>query len=200
MISPFSYCLVNVYFSSKLKLNKSKPDLYRAVKTNLVFKSGFDRLFLYCRSPPTYKLISLKKINLEVGFMKRIKLKDEYYWYPDNDYIDVSDEVAEAFSQFHSELERYRAKVRYHRSFYSIDTDTGIDGHILFVAATPDEIYERKVSQEQMYAAINKLPETQARRIYAKFFQGISIKQIAKTEGVDESSVRKSIAGGLKNS
>lgn len=130
--------------------------------------------------------------------MKRVKLKDEYYWYSDDEYIDVSDEVAEVFSQFHKELQRYRAKVRYHRAFYSIDT--GVDGHILFVAATPDEIYERKVSQEQMYAAINQLPEAQARRIYAKFFQGMSIHQIAKIECINERTVRKSIAGGLKNS
>ncbi len=130
--------------------------------------------------------------------MKRIKLKDEYYWYSDNEYIDVPDEVAEAFTQFHKELERYRAKARYHRAFYSIDTDSGIDKHVLFVVATPDEIYEKKVSQEDMYAAINQLTETQARRIYAKFFLGMSVVQIAKIEGVNKNSVNESILRGLK--
>ncbi len=130
--------------------------------------------------------------------MKRIKLKDEYYWCSGDEYIDVSDEVAEAFTQFHKELERYRAKVRYHKAFYSIDTECSVDGHILFVAATPDEIYERKVSQEQMYAAINQLSEIQARRIYAKFFQNMSVRQIAMIEGIDESSVSESISKGLK--
>ena len=109
--------------------------------------------------------------------MKRLKLKDEYYWCSGDDSIEVSDEVAEAFSQFHHEVERYRAKARYHRAFYSIDTTSGLDRHILFVVATPDEVYEKKVSQEQMYTAINQLSEIQARRIYAKFFQGMSIKK-----------------------
>lgn len=130
--------------------------------------------------------------------MKKIKLKDEYYWYGNDDCIEVSDEIAEVFTQFHKELERYRSKARYHRAFYSIDMDSGIDKHILFVAATPDEIYEKKVSQEDMYAAINQLTETQAKRIYARFFHNMSVVRIAKIEGVSERAIRKSINNGLK--
>ena len=42
------------------------------------------------------------------------------------------------------------------------------------------------------------LPEKQAKRIYARFYLGMTVKEIAKTEGVDLSRVYDSIQRGLK--
>ena len=63
---------------------------------------------------------------------------------------------------------------------------------------SPQELYERKVSNEELYTAINELPEKQAKRIYARFFQSMSISDIARIEGVAASSVKESIDRGLK--
>ena len=130
--------------------------------------------------------------------MKKIRLKDEYPWFSSDDFIEVSDEIAEVFASFSRYEKAYAEKLRYHRAFYSLDADNGIDKEIVFLSATPHEIYERKVTQEEIYIAINQLPGKQAKRIYAHFFQDIPIVQIARMEEVDESSVRESIERGLR--
>lgn len=129
--------------------------------------------------------------------MKKLRLKDEYPWYTGEEYIEVSDEIAEVFKQFSKDEHRQKEKIRYHRAFYSLDAGDGIENDILFISATPQELYERKLTQEELYAAINQLPEKQAKRIYARYFQDMTVSQIAKIEGVDESSVRETITRGL---
>ena len=129
--------------------------------------------------------------------MKKLRLKDEYPWYTGEEYIEVSDEIAEVFKQFSKDEHRQKEKIRYHRAFYSLDAGDGIENDILFISATPQEFYERKLTQEELYAAINQLPEKQAKRIYARYFQDMTVSQIAKIEGVDESSVRETITRGL---
>lgn len=130
--------------------------------------------------------------------MKKIRLKDEYPWFSGDEYIEISDEIAEVFIEFAKNEHNYKRRKRYHRAFYSLDAGDDIEKEILFVAASPDEIYERKVTQEEIYIAIKQLPEKQAKRIYAHFFQDIPVTQIARMEEVDESSVRESITRGLR--
>ena len=43
-----------------------------------------------------------------------------------------------------------------------------------------------------------KLPEKQAKRIYARHYLGMKVNEIAEVEGVDPSRVRDSIRHGLK--
>ena len=129
--------------------------------------------------------------------MKKIRLKDEYPWFSGDEYIEISDEIAEVFVEFAKNEQNYKRKKRYHRAFYSLDAGDDIEKEILFVAASPHEIYERKVTQEEIYIAINQLSGKQAKRIYAHFFQDIPMLQIAKMEGVDESAIRRAISRGL---
>ena len=130
--------------------------------------------------------------------MKKIRLKDEYPWFSGDEYIEVTDEIAEVFAEFARSEKNFSEKVRYHRAFYSLDADNGIEKSILFVSASPQELYERKVTQEELYRAINQLPEKQARRIYAHFFQDMTMTQIGKIEGVSKMAVSKSIESGLR--
>jgi RNA polymerase sigma-70 factor (ECF subfamily) len=64
---------------------------------------------------------------------------------------------------------------------------------------SPEEIYERKLSKKELYAAFNSLPEKQAKRIYAYFFLGMSKAEIARIEGVSKPAVAHSIEQGLKS-
>ena len=130
--------------------------------------------------------------------MKKIRLKDEYPWFSGDEYIEISDEIAEVFVEFAKSERSYKSRKYYHRAFYSFDAGDDIEREILFVSASPQELYERKVTQEDVYTAINKLSEKQAKRIYAHFFQDIPMSHIARMEGVDESSVRESIERGLR--
>ena len=52
--------------------------------------------------------------------------------------------------------------------------------------------------REQLYAAVMALPEKQAKRIYARYYLGMRVSEIAAAEGVDPSRVRDSIRRGLK--
>ena len=67
-----------------------------------------------------------------------------------------------------------------------------------FLSLSPSEIYERKVTYEQLHAAIARLPDKQAKRIYAYYFLSMSKAAIAKAEGVSEKAVHVAIERGRK--
>lgn len=69
----------------------------------------------------------------------------------------------------------------------------------MLTVQTPDELYECKLTMEQLYTALNQLPEKQRRRIDAFYFLGMSQAEIASAEGVDKSSVSESIERGLRS-
>ena len=63
---------------------------------------------------------------------------------------------------------------------------------------TPEEIMEQAEDQAALYAALDRLPPVQARRVYARFILGRSVGQIAKAEGVEERNIRETINKGLR--
>ena len=63
---------------------------------------------------------------------------------------------------------------------------------------TPEMFLEEKQLREQLYTAVMALPEKQAKRIYARYYLGMRVGEIAAAEGVDPSRVRDSIRRGLK--
>ena len=85
-----------------------------------------------------------------------------------------------------------------HKAHYSLDCGNGIEKTAVFRTATPEDIFEEKQFQEQVYATVMKLPEKQAKRIYARYYLGMTVNEIAEVEGVDPSRVRDSIRRGLK--
>lgn len=129
--------------------------------------------------------------------MKKINLKDYYAHITKDTYIDVPDEVFNIFEDYRKAEQAYQSRIRYHKSYYSLDRGDGIEHSALFVSLSPDEIYERKLTNEHLHAAIAALPDKQAKRIYAHYFLGMSITTIAKAEGVNKSQVSRSIIRGL---
>ena len=121
--------------------------------------------------------------------MKKIRLKDEYPWFSGDEYIEISDEIAEVFAEFARAEQSYKSKMYYHRAFYSLDAGDGIEKEVLFVSASAQELYERKVTQEEIYRAISQLSEKQAKRIYAHFFQEMTFAKISRVEGFNEASI-----------
>lgn len=131
--------------------------------------------------------------------MPRINLRDYYPFYKHECVIDVSSEVAEALHAFDRVENAYQQKVFRNKAYYSLDIGDGIERSILFVSLSPSEIYERKVTYEQLHAAIASLPDKQAKRIYAHFFLEMSNTAIAKAEGISEAAVRDAIERGLRS-
>lgn len=131
--------------------------------------------------------------------MKIINIRQIYPFYTSDCFCDVSDEIAEQLRQYdqqdHADYERRRI----HKAYYSLDVNDGIEDEIVLLVLSPEEIYERKLSNQELYAAINSLPEKQAHRIYAYFFLGINKTEIARIEGVSKTAVTHSIKQGLKS-
>lgn len=131
--------------------------------------------------------------------MKKINLKDYYSHITVDTYIDIPDEVFNIFEEHRKAEQAYQSRIRYHKAYYSLDRGDGIEHSALFVSLSPDEIYERKLTTEQLHAAIATLPDKQAKRIYAHYFLGMSITAIAKAEGVNKSQITRSINRGLSH-
>ena len=131
--------------------------------------------------------------------MIRINLRDYYPFYNSDFFIEATEEIVELFKQFnrkeHADFERKRV----YKAYYSLNAGDGIEKDIILLVLSPDEIFERKLSNQELYAAIDSLPEKQAKRVYAHFFLNMSKAQIARIEGVGESTIRDSINRGLKN-
>jgi len=130
--------------------------------------------------------------------MAIINLRDYYPFYTSDCFMEVSEEVAEMFKEFDRKEAAYRLRTYRHKAYYSLDRDDGLEHEAVFVALSPHELYERKVTMQELHAAITSLPDKQAKRIYARYYLGMTVNEIAEVEGVDPSRVRDSIRRGLK--
>lgn len=130
--------------------------------------------------------------------MSIINLRDYYPFCNSDLFIEVSEEVAAALAEDKRREQSYQRRLRYHNAQYSLDAGDGIEKHALFFALSPCEVYERKLTLEQLYAALDALPDKQGRRIYAHYILGLSQTAIAAAEGVSVEAVSVAIERGLK--
>lgn len=129
--------------------------------------------------------------------MAKINMRDYYPFYEHDEYVEVSEEVAEEMAQWErDERSQRRKKYRYH-AYYSLNWGDEISRQVIFHAVAPDEYYEKSVTHEQLQAALTTLSPKQRQRIYAHFVFGFSKAQIARTEGVNHRAVGLSIQRGL---
>lgn len=129
--------------------------------------------------------------------MAKINLRELYPFYGHDCYIEVTDELAEALATFERAEEAYKRKLRRNKAFYSLNREDGIEHKILFAAPSIEELFEQKLTRNELHAAISTLPDKQAKRIYAHFLLGMKKSDIAKAEGISWHSVDKSIRQGL---
>ena len=131
--------------------------------------------------------------------MKKINLRELYPdVYVTDFFVDVTEEVMETIRAAERAEAAYDRRMYRYKAYYSLDCDNGIENAILMKPQTPEMVLEKKQFQEQVYAAVMKLPEKQAERIYARYYLGMTVNEIAEVEDVDPSRVRDSIRRGLK--
>ena len=121
-----------------------------------------------------------------------------FYVYTTDFFVDVTEEVMETIRAAERAEAAYERKMYRYKAQYSLDCENGIENAVLLKPQTPEMLLEEKQFQEQVYAAVMKLPEKQAKRIYARYYLGMTVNEIAEVEGVDPSRVRDSIRRGLK--
>ena len=78
--------------------------------------------------------------------MAIINLRDYYPFYTSDCFMEVSEEVAEMFKEFDRKEAAYRLRTYRHKAYYSLDRDDGLEHEAVFVALSPHELYERKVT------------------------------------------------------
>ena len=113
--------------------------------------------------------------------MKKVNLRDLYPdVYKNDHFVEVTEDVLETIRAAERAEAAYDRRMYRYKAHYSLDCDNGIENAIL------------------LYAAVMALPEKQAKRIYARYYLGMRVSEIAAAEGVDPSRVRDSIRRGLK--
>lgn len=131
--------------------------------------------------------------------MKELNLRIVYpNLYQVDTFVEVTEEVLEVFRVSERAEAAHERKLYRYKAQYSLDYDNGIENAVVLHPSTPEELLEAKQLREQLYSAVMALPEKQAKRIYARFYLGMTAKEIAQAEGVDLSRVYDSIQKGLK--
>ena len=131
--------------------------------------------------------------------MTTINLRDYYPWYTQDEYIEVSDEVAAELRADKLYEAAHQRKVIRNKAQYSLNLDDGIEYSACLSEPTPQQLLERKETFIALCHALNSLPEAQGRRVEACVILGKSYREVAKDEGVDKSTVRESVQAGLEN-
>ena len=83
--------------------------------------------------------------------MAIINLRDYYPFYTSDCFMEVSEEVAEMFKEFDRKEAAYRLRTYRHKAYYSLDRDDGLEHEAVFVALSPHELYERKVTMQEKF-------------------------------------------------
>jgi len=130
--------------------------------------------------------------------MAIINLRDFYPWYICDEFVEVSDEIADELFADKRYHKSHRRRTYRNKAQYSLDAGDGIESEAVYTSLSPYEIYQRQLMRCRLCQALNSLPEAQGRRVDAHFILGMSRKTIAKAEGVSESAVNAAIEKGLK--
>lgn len=131
--------------------------------------------------------------------MTTINLKDFYAWYTHDEYVEISDEVAEELKADKRYEAAYRRRVTRNKAQYSLDCDDGIENSACLHEPSPEELVLRQERFFYLWNALNTLPETQGLRIDACIIEGKSMTEVAEADGVSVAAVHKSIQQGLKS-
>ena len=131
--------------------------------------------------------------------MKKINLRNLYPWYTKDEFIEIPDETAAViFEDLRREMNRQRMIYRY-KANYSLDRKDGIELEADDNNKSPLSIVIENLDRQLLHAAIAKLPDKQAKRLYAYFFLDMSAKEIATAERVSKQSIIDSLAHATKN-
>ena len=108
--------------------------------------------------------------------------------------VEVSEDVGSIIVDSRRKEDNLDRKERYH--CYSYDA-IDYEGEEYADPDTPDSLLERDELSKRVQSAMSHLSEIQVRRL-TLFAEGLSIREIARMEGVDHKAVCKSIESAKK--
>ena len=119
--------------------------------------------------------------------MQKINLRELYPdVYKTDTFLDVTDEVQAVLLADKRAEALYLRQMYNYKAQYSLDCDNGIEKAIVQRPPTPEEILENQQLRDQLYAAVMELPDKQAKWIYARFYLGMTVKEIAAEVGYND--------------
>ena len=128
-----------------------------------------------------------------------INLRELFYWYVTDEYIEGSEEVLAVLRSDKRYEERHYERQKRNKANYSLDAGDGIENRIVEFEPSAHELLERKERFMRLCRALNSLPDTQGRRIDAHIILGKPLREIAAAEGVSINAVSLSVKLGLEN-
>ncbi|WP_020073538.1 RNA polymerase sigma factor [Faecalispora sporosphaeroides] len=131
--------------------------------------------------------------------MITVNLKDLYYWCKEDVFVEITEEMLEAMKAADRQESAYKRRTYYHRAHYTLDMGDGIANECVTKPETPEEIYIKEETTQEIEDAIENLTEAQKRRLRQRYFEGMKIKQIADMEGVNHSTICYSLRASLKS-
>jgi len=140
----------------------------------------------------------------------RINLRTLYTEYTRDCFIDIPSEIFDEYiagltkeiaDLMYEELRReeaYRIRTLRNKAYYSLEYGDSIEHQMVNVKLSIEEQYELNELSEAIYTALKRLSEKQSIRIYQNYILGMRKVDIARNEGIAESSVGMSINRGLR--
>ena len=129
--------------------------------------------------------------------MTTINLRDFYPWYTHDEYIEVSEEVAEELRADKRYEVTHHRRMKRNKANYSLDADDSIEYAACEFEPSPEVALDLMEQYRRLCCALNQLPLFQGQRIDAYYLQGWTVQEIAKFYGVSGRAVRISIDRGL---
>ena len=110
--------------------------------------------------------------------------------------IEVSIEVKELLEHSSRQTRSQRRKDRRYLDFVG-----GVQEFERFASPHEDfaDLLNKADSYKRLYAAIDRLPNLQRRRLNLYYFEGLTYRQIAETEGVGLAAVARSVKRALNS-
>ena len=138
--------------------------------------------------------------------MPIINLKKYYYPIVKSDtFVEVSDEVAEGLLQLRRDEDRIISRIRYHKAYYSLDADNGIENSALnWEQPSPENILIQReddahyeLTLQQVDEAMAILTPVEKQYIHARFIEKKKYREIAQAEGITDSKANYNVRAAV---
>lgn len=139
--------------------------------------------------------------------MTVINLKRYYYPVVKTDvFVEVPDEIADALLHLRREENNRKSKMFYHKAYFSLDCEDGIENKAIGWAQPSPEDYmiqaedeaAHELLLEHLREAIGQLTPTQARRLHMRYMLQMKYLEIAETEGISPTQASDSVRRAVK--
>lgn len=112
--------------------------------------------------------------------------------------IEVSEDVYEVFNGSELRDISYLHEIERHHEQYD-QIEDALNQRLDEFQMTVDEQVEERMEAEALYKCMERLSDTQRRRIVMYYFEGLKLEEIAELEGCAFQVVQKSIKRSIKN-